>query len=162
MLAFKMKKPKQNIDFERMLAAKVDTARWGPQGRELISKLHGMRQRMKEASGSFSEKGADECREVFGRYQALVYQSGIVCAGIDLKQLQLRFEWSDAFDPDESHRGLCQVLPARTCEGGSVGKGRRLGRRSLRERRSGASGLLLLTLWTATYIALHNYITYTL
>ena len=34
MLAFKMKKPVQEMGIERMLGDRVDTARWGPAGRE--------------------------------------------------------------------------------------------------------------------------------
>jgi len=99
MLAFKMKKPMQQMGMERQLLSKVDVERWGPAGREIIQKIDGMRERMREASQSYSEKGAAECREVMGRYQALVFQGGVVCQGIDLKPLQLGFRWADAFEP---------------------------------------------------------------
>lgn len=98
MLAFKMKKAMQSMGIDRMLRSKVDTEKWGPDGVDLIQKLDGMRERVREASQAYSEKGAEECREVFGRYQALVYKGGIVCQGINMKELQLGFKWSDAFD----------------------------------------------------------------
>ena len=101
MLAFKMKKPTQQMGLERMLSSKVDTERWGPQGVELIKKCDAMRERVREASRSFSEKGADECREVMGRYQAVVFQTAFVCQGVNLKALQLGFKWADAFEADE-------------------------------------------------------------
>lgn len=101
MLAFKMKKPTQQMGLERMLSSKVDTERWGPQGVEFIKKCDAMRERVREASRSFSEKGADECREVMGRYQAVVFQTAFVCQGVNLKALQLGFKWADAFEADE-------------------------------------------------------------
>ena len=36
-----------------------------------------------------------------GRYQAVVFQTGVICQGIDMKALQLGFKWADAFEPDE-------------------------------------------------------------
>ena len=99
MLAFKMKKPQQEMGLERLLQGKIDDAKWGASGRDLIAKLDGMRGRMKEASQSYSEKGAEECREVFGRYQALAYKANFVCEGVDLKPLP--FKWADAFDTSE-------------------------------------------------------------
>lgn len=93
-----MKKPMQQMGLERQMGSKVDTERWGPAGRELIMKLDGMRERMREASQSYSERGAEDVREVMGRYQALVYQGGIVCQGFNMRQLELGFKWADAFD----------------------------------------------------------------
>ena len=102
MLAFKMKRPQQEMGIEQQLASKVDTDKWGPWGSELITKIDGFRKKMQEASIAYSEKGAQECREVFGRYQLLVHHGGIVCQGIDMKERQLGFKWADAFDSEDT------------------------------------------------------------
>lgn len=121
MLAFKMKRPLQQCAVDRALAKHIASdefsATWGPAGRELITKVDGMRERMREASQSYSEKGAQECREVMGRYQALVHQVAVVLQGVSLKDAQLTFKWSDAFDaavqavePDWSFERACVVF----------------------------------------------------
>ena len=102
MLAFKMKKPLQEMGLERMLKTKVDVERWGPEGLDKVIKLDGMRERMRQASQSYSEKGGAEVREVMGRYHGLAYQCAQICAGIVMKDLQLGFKWADAFDPSVS------------------------------------------------------------
>ena len=102
MLAFKMKRPLQEVGLQRMLGSHVDVERWGPAGKELLLKTDGMRERMRDASQNYSDKGAEECREVMGRYQALVYQCAIVCEGVSLRDARLEFKWADAFDSNES------------------------------------------------------------
>ena len=74
MLAFRMKKPLSKVDLEARLSAAYDTAKWGPVGKELIQRASGMRERAREASQGYDAKGADECRQVFGLYQALIFQ----------------------------------------------------------------------------------------
>ena len=98
MLAFRMKAPQEELQLERALSDKVDSGKWGMSGKDLIAQLDGMRKRMAIASKSYGEKGKEECREVHGRYQALVHKVAIVCEGISLKDLKMSFKWSDAFD----------------------------------------------------------------
>ena len=103
MLAFRMKRPQATVEFDKALSAKFDAERWGPNGRDLLQKASGMRERMKEASQSYSAKGADECREVMGRYQALIFQVEHVCTGLSLKDCNLEFKWDDAFEQSVTH-----------------------------------------------------------
>lgn len=103
MLAFRMKKPLSKVDFEARLSAAYDTAKWGPVGKELIQRASGMRERAREASQGYDAKGADECRQVFGLYQALIFQLEAVCAGVSLKEKRVEFQWDDAFEASKPH-----------------------------------------------------------
>jgi len=83
MLAFKMKRPLQNMQLSKSLAPKLDTERW-PDAKGHMDSLTGFRDKVREASLSYSEKGAQQCREVFGRYNVLVYQASFICQNINL------------------------------------------------------------------------------
>ena len=97
MLAFRMKKPLQKVDLEQLLK-KFDAEKWGTEGRELIHLANGTRERVREASVSFTVKGAVECHELFERYQAMICQVEAMCANASLKEHKLEFKWDDAFE----------------------------------------------------------------
>ena len=117
MLAFKMKRPLQEVRTDRALGDKIDNDTWGATGRDILQKVDGMRMRVAEASQSYTEKGAEECRAAFGKYQELCRQAGYVCKGVSLKDANLTFKWCDAFDtanhhmePDWSFERACVVF----------------------------------------------------
>lgn len=54
MLAFRVKKPMQTVMLDK-LGPKVDSAKWGIEGREIIQACHGMRERVKAGLEKISE-----------------------------------------------------------------------------------------------------------
>lgn len=102
MLAFRMKKAMDKLTLEKSIGDKIDMDKWGPQGLETIQKLEGMRERMREATQSFGEKGAEECCDIFGRYNGLVHKAIIITQGISLESAKVSFKWVDAFDTNQS------------------------------------------------------------
>ena len=102
MLAFKMKRPQQNVAFAKALGPHLDTSAW-PEGKSLLEQLEAFREgRVRQASQSYSEKGAQECREVFARYNLLAFQASVVTAAVSLGENSVTFQWGDAFDERET------------------------------------------------------------
>ena len=66
MLAFRMKKPLQHVYLDKCLRKKLDQDMWGPPGLDVLQKVDGMREHVR-AIDAYTETGAAECREVFGR-----------------------------------------------------------------------------------------------
>jgi predicted phage tail protein len=114
MLAFRMKKPLQKVDLER-LVDKIDAAKWDAESRVILRTANGVRERVREASVSFSVKGAAECHELFERYQALVRQAEIMCTGLSLKEQRLEFKWDDAFEPGAQAHAEADWVFERAC-----------------------------------------------
>lgn len=98
MLAFRMKRALEQVPIDRQLGQKIDQERWGPEGREAVQQVDGMRERMRDACVSYSEKGAAECRDILARYYGMLHKAEIITRGLPLKESGLSFKWQDAFD----------------------------------------------------------------
>ena len=73
---------------------------WGPPGLDVLQKVDGMRERVR-AIDAYTETGAAECREVFGRYHGLLHQIEQILHGVALKNEGVYFKWSDSFSGEE-------------------------------------------------------------
>ncbi len=112
MLAFRMKRPLQNMDISKLLTPHIDQEKW-PEGRDILETASGFRERVMQASQSYSEKGAEECREVFSRYNVLAYKASCIAGGTALKDANAEFQWADAFDDQPT--AIADWTYERTC-----------------------------------------------
>jgi len=101
MLAFRTKRMLQTVFIDKQLGPKVDTAKWGPEGREIVQQTDGMRQRVKAGLEKMSETGAEELKEVLVKYLILLFKTAFMSRGISLTEAELGFKWSDAFETEK-------------------------------------------------------------
>ena len=101
MLGFRSKKMMQTVLIDKQLGPKLDTAKWGPGGREIVQQTDGMRQRVKAGLEKMTETGAEELKEVLVKYLILLFKTAFMSRGISLTEAELGFKWSDSFETEK-------------------------------------------------------------